>query len=518
MFDLTPIVRLLAWRRSAKLARMKPAETQHATLMSLVGRAAETRFGKDHDFAGIRSVEDFQARVPIRDFDQLWTEYFQADFPILDDVTWPGRIPFFARSSGTTTGRSKHLPITREIIKSNEKAGFDLMAAHLGHNPKSRPLSGYTLIVGGATSLEEIHDGIFVGDVSGINTMLTPGWIKKRQLPPRELSGIFDWDEKMDAVARAVYDKPITMISGQCNWMLMMCDRIRERREAEGLGNGPTFPDLQLMIHGGVPIDVYRDRLMVHVGGTGADIRELYPASEGFVGFADRGPGEGMRMMLDNGLFFEFVPLEEVDAPNPTRHWVGNAEPGVDYALILSNNAGLWSYRIGDVVRLVDTDPPRLHIMGRVSQALSPFGEHLIGAEIDAAVRAAADALGFGVAEYTVGPVMPASAKGAGYHVYILEPTAPLSGDAGKTAEKAAGIIDAALRETNFDYDRKRTRDSAVRPPAVRFVPPGAFEGWLRLKGKFGGQNKVPRVSAQAGKFREMADELGVALPEVVNG
>ena len=510
--DLTPFLRPLAHRRMRALARMDPAATQERTLLAHVHRAAGTQFGRDHDFAGIRAVADFQARVPIRDFDALWTDYWKAAWPNLVDVTWPGRIPFFARSSGTTTGITKHIPITQEIIKSNEQAGFDLLSAHLAANPASRPLLGRSFIVGGATALEQAAPGVSVGDVSGINTKLTPWWIRRRILPPPGLAGIYDWDEKLEAVSGHVFDQPVTMASGMCNWLLMMFDRIRERRIAAGLGDGPTFPHLQLMIHGGVPIDIYRDRLERHLTGGSTDLRELYPASEGFIGFADRGPGEGLRMMLDSGLFFEFVPLSEAGSPQPTRHWIGNVETDVDYSLVLSNSAGLWSYQIGDVVRLVDRRPPRLLIMGRVAQSLSPFGEHLIGAEIDKGVREAAAALDFGVAEYTVGPVMPSEDRASGHHVYIVEATEQPAGDPEALGRRTADHIDQVLQSLNFDYKRKRTGGAGLAPPRVRIVAPGAFEAWLRKKGKLGGQNKVPRITASDGRFAQMAAEMGLPL------
>lgn len=510
--DVTPILKRLAARRRARLEAMSAPAAQQATLLGLVRAAQATRFGRDHGFADIRSVDDFQARVPIRRFEDLWAEYWETPFPVLDDVTWPGRIPFFARSSGTTTGRTKHIPITRGIIKSNERAGFDLMTYHLAYNPKSRPLAGRSFIVGGATALEEAAPGIFVGDVSGINTRLTPFWVRRRIFPPRELTSIYDWDEKLEAVSAAALGQRITMLSGMCNWLLMMLDRIRERRA--GGGDGPTLPELQLLIHGGVAIDIYRERLARHLDGVRVDLRELYPASEGFVAFADRGPGEGMRMMLDNGIFFEFVPLAELDSDAPTRHWAATIEADVDYALVLSNNAGLWAYLIGDVVRFVDTDPPRLLIQGRVAQQLSPFGEHLIGAEIDEAVRRAAEALGLGVAEYTVGPVLPADDRLAGRHVYVVEPTAPIEGAADTLGAEASARIDAVLREINFDYDRKRTGASGLDAPVVRWLAPGGFEAWMRAKNKMGGQHKVPRITAKADGFATFAAELGVDLED----
>lgn len=515
--DLSPALRLLASRRAAKLARMDPVATQTRTLLDLVARAKDTRFGRDHDFAGVRSVADFQARVPVRQFDDFWADYWKAPWPILDDVSWPGRIPFFAKTSGTTTGRTKYIPITREIIKANERTGFDLMTFHMAHWPQSRPLAGKSFILGGTTALEEVSPGIFAGDVSGINTKLTPFWIKSRIFPGKEQALISGWDQKLDVLSRGAIELPITMMSGMCNWLLVVLDRVRELRAAAlggkgGAITGPTFPNLQLLIHGGVPMDLYRERLKVHLEGAPVEARELYPTSEGFIACADRGPGEGLRMMLDNALFLEFVPMSELGSAKPTRHWAATIETGVDYALVLSNNAGLWSYLLGDVVRFVDTAPPRFLILGRVSQKMSPFGEHLIGAEIDEAVQSAAGQLGIGLAEYTVGPVLPAKAGGTGYHVYILEPASPLAGDPADLARRASEHIDKVLRETNYDYECQRAGDKGVALPQIRWVEQGSFAGWMRAKNKLGGQHKVPRVTAKADRFAEMAGELGVAI------
>ncbi|MBM3491460.1 MAG: GH3 auxin-responsive promoter family protein [Alphaproteobacteria bacterium] len=504
--DLSPVLRLLAKRRLAKLQRIDPVATQERTLLGLVGRARDTRFGRDHDFARIRSVADFQARVPLRQFEDFWTDYFKALWPLLDNVSWPGRIPFFAKTSGTTTGRTKYIPITREIIKSNERTGFDLMSFHLAQHPRSRPLAGRSFIVAGSTALEEVAPGVFAGDVSGINTKLTPFWVRPNIYPTADLALISGWDEKLDKLARGALDLRISMMSGMCNWLLVMLDRIAELKAERGLRAGPTLPDLQLLIHGGVPMELYRERLMAHLGGAPVEARELYPTSEGFIACADRGPGEGLRMMLDNDLFLELVPLAEIESKTPTRHWAATIQPDIDYALVLSNNAGLFGYVLGDVVRFLDTAPPRFLIMGRIAQKLSPFGEHLIGAEIEQAVQSAARELGFAVAEYTVGPVLPATAGGRGYHVYIMETSDTVP------AQAVAHHLDRVLREENYDYECQRAGDKGVLRPVVHFVAPGTFAGWMRAKNKLGGQNKVPRITAKAVPFAQMAAELGVAV------
>jgi hypothetical protein len=508
--DLTPFLRPLCTRRFATLQRMDIVTTQEEVLLNLVRRAQHTQFGKDHGFCRIKSVRDFQRQVPVRQFDDFWGEYWQKPWPILRDVSWPGQIPFFAKTSGTTTGKTKHIPITKEIIKANERAGFDLMTFHMTHNPASRPLAGRSFIIGGTTSLEQVAPNVYCGDVSGINTKVTPFWIKPHIFPPKNLALISNWDEKLDTLARQVLDQHITMLSGPCNWVLAMLDRIRSFQQKRSRAGGPTFPDLQLFIHGGVPIDTYRKRLRPHFVGTDVDQREMYPTSEGFIAVADRGPGEGLRLMADNKLFFEFIPLEDLGSPTPRRHWVADIEKHLDYALVLSNCAGMWSYLLGDIVRFVDTRPPRLLILGRVSQKLNSFGEHLIAAELEEAVQSLSHTFGLDVAEFTVGPVLPDRSGEPGFHVFVLE---PLSGNLQVTknhSEQFSGHIDDVLRHTNYDYECQRTGDAGVGPPRVLWVEPGTFEKWMRAHGKMGGQHKVPRVTAQADRFARMLRELGI--------
>lgn len=512
--DLSRLLRIAARRRFAALQAMDPVQAQARVLLRMVRHAAGTRFGRDHDFAGVRSVRDYQDRVPLRQFEDFWDGYWKAAWPLLDDVSWPGRIPFFAMTSGTTTGRTKYIPVTRALIKDNERVGFALMTFHMAHRPASRPLSGKSFILGGSTALERVAPGVYAGDVSGINTRLTPLWVKRNIFPDHRLSAIANWDEKLDVLSRHVLDQRVTMMSGMCNWSLFMLDRIRELRRERGRAQGPTLPDLQLLIHGGVALDIYRARLASHLDGAPVEMRELYPASEGFIACADRGPGEGLRVMCDNRLFLEFVPLDELGADRPTRHWMSNIEPDLDYALVLSNCAGLWSYVLGDVVRFVDTRPPRLLILGRIAQKLNPFGEHLIAAELEDAVQSAAAHAGVVVVEFTVGPVFPDAPGERGHHVYLVETAGPPPMGDEILTERFARHIDARLRAGNYDYDGHRQGNSAIGPPRVCWLPAGSFERWMRARGKLGRQHKVPHVCPQPDRFAEMCRELDAGPPQ----
>lgn len=513
--DISPFLRLAAKRRFSTLQHLDVVKAQEKVLLDLTRRAQNTKFGRDHGFSKIKSVMDFQRQVPIRQYEDFWGEYWQKPWPILDNVSWPGRIPFFAKTSGTTTGKNKHIPITKDSIKANERAGFDLLTFHMHHCKSSRPFAGRSFIMAGSTTLEEVAPNIWSGTISGINTKLTPFWVRSNVFPPPNLALITNWDEKLDIISRTVFGQRISMLSGQCNWVLAMLDRIRTLRVEKGMGSGPTFPDLQLFIHGGVPIDLYRNRLEPHFANTSVDKRELYPTSEGFIAVADRGPGEGLRTMVDNKLFLEFIPLEDIGSENPRRHWMANIEKHVNYAIVLSNCAGLWAYLLGDIVRFVDTRPPRLEILGRISQKLNPFGEHLITAELEEAVQSAAHRFGIGVSEYTVGPILPENVSGTGFHLYILEPNSSLGSQEKTLSKQFSQHIDNVLLQNNYDYERQRTGNAGVAHPQVVWVKQGTFEAWMRAKGKLGGQHKVPRVTTKGDLFAELRQQLGV-LPEQV--
>jgi hypothetical protein len=290
---------------------------------------------------------------------------------------------------------------------------------------------------------------------------------------------------------------------------LLFFDELKRQRPESAGRLVDFYPNLELLVHGGVSFAPYRARFDALLAGSHAETREVYPASEGFIALADRGPGEGLRLLTDNGLFLEFVPLEELDAASPTRHWLETAETGVNYALVLTSCAGLWSYIIGDTVRFVEKSPPRILVTGRTSYSLSVFGEHLIGEEIDAAVSAGAAAVGGSIADFTVGPVFAEDRPGR--HLYLIEFSVPVA--AGK-AEEFARVLDRELSRRNVDYAEHRAGGYGMSAPQVIFLPPGSFAAWMKARGKFGGQNKVPRVIADAEAFAMATAALVAALHE----
>lgn len=506
--DATPLLRLYANTRLHRLATEDSVEIQRRQLLDLVRKAAQTRFGRDHDFASIRSVEDYQARVPLRTYAEFWREYWETDYPILDDVTWPGRIPYFAFTSGTSSGSSKFIPVSRDMVSANRRAALEVLVHHMANCPASRVLGGKSFILGGSTDLVELAEGVYRGDLSGIAANEMPFWAKPYSFPPKELALEADWERKIHALARVAPGLDIRVISGTPSWVLLFLERV-----AEISGRGPElarlWPQLEMLIHGGVGFGPYRQRFDRLLSGAKAETREVYPASEGFIAIADRHPGEGLRLLAENGLFVEFVPLAELASAKPTRHWIANARTGVDYALVLTTCAGLFSYVLGDTVRLVDTDPPRLLVTGRTTYMINLFGEHLSGEQIEDAVVDAAARAGQTVADYSFGARFPESGA-RGHHILVAEFTQSPGPEAQAIFNAA---FDETLRANSLDYAERRAGEFGLGAPYIMAVPSGFFVDWMKRRGRMGGQNKVPRVVTDEELLDDLVGAAALTLP-----
>ncbi len=478
-----------AARRLARLAAQDSSRTQRETLRSLLRRAHATRFGREHGFAGIADVAAYQRHVPLRAYEDFRTQYFR-DFPHVVNATWPGAMKTFANSSGTSGAATKRIPVSAAMIRANRAAAWDVLAWHVAARPDSHVLGGANLLLGGSTALERPAPGVRAGDLSGIAAATVPSWLRSRLLPPDEVARMTDWEAKIARLAPLTLAAPLVSISGTASWMALFFEAAGKLRPGARLRG--LYPRLELLVHGGVGFAPYRERFAHWIGGADILSREVYAASEGFIAVADRGDGEGMRLILDRGMFFEFVRVGDLDSKTPDRRWVEDAELGVEYALIVSSNAGLWSYVLGDTVTLVSKTPPRVLVTGRTSWSLSVAGEHLIGSELDAAATQAASAVGRGLVEYAAAPLLPDAGDARAGHLFVVE----LDGAA--DAEAFGRALDAALSRMNEDYAAHRGGGFGLRPPQVRIVPTGAFDRWMQSRGKFGAQNKVPRVVGDA--------------------
>jgi hypothetical protein len=509
MIDATPLLRLHARRRRAQLQAQDPAAVQQAELLRLVGRAAATAFGRAHSFAEIASIADFQARVPLCRYEDFWRDWWQPHFPQLDGISWPGRIPFFAVSSGTSSGTSKYIPVSAAMMRANRRAALDVLVHHVANRPRSRVLAGRSFLLGGATDLKEEAPGIASGDLSGIAASRTPLWARPLTFPPPEIALMRDWEAKIDACIARLPAVDIRAITGTPSWLIVLFERHAAATGRAMLAR-ELYPHLELIVHGGVNFAPYRPRFDAFLAGSHAELREVYPASEGFIAIADAEPADGLTPLIDNGLFLEFVPVEELDSPNPRRFWLADVETGVNYAIALSSCAGLWAYLIGDTVRFLSRRPPRLVVTGRTSYMMSAFGEHLIGEEIEDAVATAARAIAADVTDFAMGAVFPERDGELGGHLFLVEfAQTPAAAD----IARFAAALDARLAERNDDYRAHRAEGFGMAAPRAEAVAPGFFAQWMKSRGRLGGQNKVPRVLNDADLFAELRRFAAASRP-----
>ena len=486
-----------AHNRTAALDRMDAGKVQHDTLMSLVRRARNTRFGRDHDFARISSVADFQARVPVRDYEFFWTTYWKDAYPRLDDVTWPGKIPYYALSSGTTSGTTKYIPVSREMVKSNKKTAFTTLALFRHANPSAKLFTGKYFFLGGSTDLRKQADGSLAGDLSGIAAKELADVLRVYTFPPFDMALLTDWEVKMRRFAELSAREPITAISGVPSWMLRVFQQLKEVTGKKTVAE--AWPDLRLVTHGGTKFEPFRDLFVKEIGSDRVKFCEVYPCSEGFVATED--PRYGLlRVVPDHDVFFEFIPVEELGKERPTRHTLANVEVGQQYAVVITSCAGVWSYLVGDTVAFESRVPPLIRFTGRTKYFLSAFGEHLISEEVENAVAHACRACGVFQLDFHVGPVFPADPRNPGHHLYLVE-----FADAAPDLARFAAELDAELNRLNEDYAAHRVGDLTMSAPEVRVVRRGGFDEWMKARGKFGGQNKVPRMDNTGVMTKDLA-------------
>ena len=480
------ILARFACRRTLFLDHLDSAAVQERTLLRLVRHARDTQFGIEHDFARMRTVADFQARVPLYQYEDYWNGYWKTAYPHLDNITWPGWVPYYALSSGTTSGATKYIPVSREMLSSNRKAAFTTLALYRHLYPHEPLFNGRVFFLGGSTELQHLPDGSRAGDLSAISAIEVLGLLRPYTFPPLSLTAISDWETKVRRLAEESVRLPITVLSGVPAWMLVLFDHMNRITGKASIGE--IWPELRVLIHGGTKFEPYRDLFRKEIGSDRVRFLEVYPCSEGFVATED--PRYNMlRLVPDHGIFFEFVPVDELDRDRPTRHTLRTVEPGVQYAVVMTTCAGLWSYIVGDTIAFEQREPPLLRFTGRTKYFLSAFGEHLISEEIEQAVAEAANRTGASVQEFHVGPVFPTDPRQPGHHRYLVE-FSRLPED----VQRFAGEIDTALARLNEDYRAHRTGDLSMGGPEVVQVKTGGFLAWMLAHGKRPPQHKVPRM------------------------
>lgn len=488
----------IAAARVARLDRLNVEAVQWATLKRLLKVADQTRFGRGHCFERIRTPADYREYVPLRTYEDFWQRYWGDHHPLATNLTWPGDPSYFALSSGTTSGATKFIPVTRPMLRSNHKAALTTLALSLAGRPRMPILTGKFFFLGGSTDLRPAGKSL-AGDLSGIAAAEASPALRPFTYPPPDVGLMTDWNAKVERMASESLHLPITAVSGVPAWLLVLFERVLKLSGASTLAE--AWPRLRLVIHGGTGFEPYRP-LFRRVVGEGVSFHETYPCSEGFIATEDP-RHELLRVIPDHDIYFEFVPADELRADRPTRLGLWQVETGVNYAVAVTTCAGLWAYLIGDTVRFERRDPPLLRFTGRTAQFLSAFGEHLIGEEVERAVASAAATAGAEVVDFHAGPVFPVDASQPGHHRYVVEFARPP-----RELAEFARRLDEELSRLNEDYVAHRRGDLSMGPPEVLPVPAGGFAEWMRSRGKLGGQNKVPRLDNTGRVTAELVEWL----------
>jgi len=463
---------------------------QQSIFNQLIKTGSKTEFGRDHVFGDIKSYEDFAKLVPLRDY-EAFKPYIEKIKEGKHNVLWKGQPIYFAKTSGTTSG-VKYIPITKDSIPNHINTARNALLCYMAETGNNKFADGKLIFLSGSPELERVG-GIPTGRLSGIVNHHVPKYLRANQLPSYTTNCIEEWEEKLDRIVEETIAQNMTLISGIPPWMQMYFDRLQEK---SGKKIGELFPNFSVMVQGGVNFEPYKAKLFESIGRK-IDTIELFPASEGFFAFQDSQQAEGLLLNTDSGIFYEFVPAGEIFSENPTRLSLKDVKVGENYALIISSNAGLWAYNIGDTVKFVSTEPYRLVVTGRTKHFISAFGEHVIGEEVEAALLKAAEEEKLQIREFTVAPLI-ANDGGKSYHEWFIE-FENTPADMGAFSRK----IDDNLRSKNVYYD-DLVGGNILQPLKISPVKKNGFIDYMKSIGKLGGQNKVPRLSND----RNIADGL----------
>lgn len=467
-----------------------PVATQQKVLKQLLRQAKNTQFGIDHNFEAITNHADFTKKVPVRDYEGL-KNYVDRVVHGEADVLWPGKPLYFAKTSGTTSG-AKYIPLTKESMPYHIEAARNAILAYIHETGKADFVDGKMIFLQGSPELDEKY-GIKLGRLSGIVAHYVPAYLQKNRMPSWETNIIDDWETKVDAIVAETYHEDMRVISGIPSWVQMYFDKLQQK---EGKKVGDIFKNFNLFIYGGVNYEPYRAKFEGLIGRK-VDSIELFPASEGFFAYQDTQTEKGMLLLLNSGIFYEFIKADEFFTDTPKRYTIGEVELGVNYALIISTNAGLWAYNIGDTVQFTSLAPYRVIVSGRIKHYISAFGEHVIGKEVESALKEAMEGTSVSVNEFTVAPQI-APETGLPYHEWFIE-----FENEPDDINAFALAIDAAMRKQNMYYD-DLVVGSVLRTVVITKVGKNGFQEYMKSIGKLGGQNKLPRLSND----RKIADVL----------
>jgi hypothetical protein len=489
MSIIPSIINRINTKRLSQIGLFKkyPMETQQEVFLQLLSQASDTEWGRSHGYSTIDTFKEYSGRVPLQSYEKIipYVERLRAGEK---NLLWPGEIKWFAKSSGTTSTKSKFIPISKESLEETHYRGFkDCMAIYTSLNPDTRIYTGKGLTLGGSHQINNFSNDSLYGDLSAIlleNAPLVTDFIRT---PPTKVALIEDFEEKMKRITSITVNLNVTSISGVPSWFLVLLRYILKATSKENLHE--VWPNLEVFFHGGVNFAPYHEQYRRILPGDKMKYMETYNASEGFFGIQDDPTSQDMLLMLDSGVFYEFIPAELAESDNPKTLTIGEVEIGVNYAIVISTNGGLWRYMIGDTVVFTSLYPHKIRISGRTKHFINAFGEEVIIDNAEKALETACQHTGARISEYTAGPVYMGN-ESKGCHEWIIEFDAQPD-----DLEHFVEILDTTLKSVNSDYEAKRYKDITLTRPLVRVVPKDTFYNWFKEKNKLGGQNKMPRLS-----------------------
>jgi len=481
---------------------MYPHEVQQETFLKLITQAKDTNWGIEHSYAKIESVKDYQDAVRIQTYEDL-EPYVERLRKGEKDLLWPGEVKWFAKSSGTTSSKSKFIPVTREALEDcHFRGGKDVLAIYTSMNPESKIFTGKGLTLGGSHRINNFSNDSLYGDLSAILIENMPLWADLLRSPKTKIALLEDFEEKMEQITKVTINQNIRYLVGVPSWFLVLIKYILNHTGKNNLLE--VWPDLELFCHGGISFKPYREQYRALIPSPNMKYLESYNASEGYFGIQDDLGTSDMLLMLDYGIFYEFIRTDELDNDNPRAYTIGEVEKGINYAIVISTNGGLWRYMIGDTIMFTGLYPHKFTISGRTRHFINAFGEEVIIENAEKALEIACTKTGAAIREFTAGPsYMSTTAKG--YHEWLIEfEVEPYDND------YFTVLLDNSLQSLNSDYEAKRYKNLTLDPPMVRILPKGTFYKWLQKKNKLGGQNKVPRLSND----RKYIEEIYLILEE----
>ncbi len=494
---------ILTWVMKKRIHQIElfmkyPLEVQDETLKRLLATAQSTEFGEKYGFDDLINYDDYKERVPVHTYEQLFP-YIERHMRGEQNILWPSEIKWFAKSSGTTNARSKFIPVSPEALEDcHFKGGKDLLSIYVNNYPDTQIFSGKGLGVGGSHQANEYDptSTSYYGDVSAVLMKNLPPWAQFIRTPSLEVALMTNWEEKIDMLAKETVNVDVRHISGVPTWTVLLLQRIMEMEKKSNILE--VWPNLEVFFHGAVAFGPYRNLFKTLIPGNQMRYWETYNASEGFFGIQDRKDSEELLLMLDYGVYYEFIPVEELEKEYPNVINLSEVEVGKNYAMVITTNAGLWRYNIGDTVKFTSISPHRIKISGRTKHFINAFGEEVIIENAETAISKACEVTGAVIDNFTAGPVYLEKSKRGGHEWIIEFKKQPQSLD------EFTGILDETLRKINSDYDAKRMHNLALIAPKVHSVAEGTFYNWMKKRGKLGGQNKVPRLS----NSREFLEEI----------